>query len=107
MEKDPLTSRDAGQGVFFIWSAHPALCAAVSSRSGARNSIIPRSIHYRPDAGADVESDPTLSIHELRPSLPAREIHLHWPAERTLSPLATRAIEIAVDVPTDVAAPSA
>src|SRR5690242_11679946 len=56
----------------------------VSSRSGARNSIIPKSIHYGPDAGADVESDPTLSIHELRPSLPALEIHLHWPAGRTL-----------------------
>ena len=42
----------------------------------------------------------------MRPSLPAREIHLHWPATRMnpLSPLATRAIEIVVDPAADVAA---
>ncbi|MCZ4099387.1 MULTISPECIES: LysR family transcriptional regulator [Streptomyces] len=48
--------------------------------------------------GADVGSDESLSIHELRPALPPREIFLLWQADRTHSPLAARAIEIAVDV---------
>ena len=47
--------------------------------------------------GAGAWSDGRLHIHELRPS-PAREIFLHWPARRTQSPLASRAIQIAVEV---------
>jgi len=47
--------------------------------------------------GADAWSDDRLHIHELRPS-PSREIFLHWPARRTQSPLAIRAIQIAVEV---------
>jgi DNA-binding transcriptional LysR family regulator len=47
--------------------------------------------------GAGAWSDDRLHIHALRPA-PAREIFLHWPANRTRSPLADRAIEIAVDV---------
>ncbi|HEV8218923.1 MAG TPA: LysR family transcriptional regulator [Streptosporangiaceae bacterium] len=47
--------------------------------------------------GAGAWSDDRLSIHELRPS-PSREIFLHWPARRAQSPLATRAIQIAVEV---------
>lgn len=52
--------------------------------------------------GADAWADHRLLIHELRPS-PAREIVLHWPARRTHSPLATRAIEIATEVAADLA----
>jgi len=47
--------------------------------------------------GAGAWSDNRLRIHEMRPSL-AREIFLHWPAGRTPSPLAARAIEIAMEV---------
>ena len=47
--------------------------------------------------GADAWSDDRLHIHELRPS-PTREVFLHWPARRTQSPLAIRAIQIAVEV---------
>lgn len=47
--------------------------------------------------GADVWSDNRLRVHELRPS-PSREIYVHWPAGRTQSPLAARAIKIAVEV---------
>lgn len=47
--------------------------------------------------GAGAWSDDRLHIHELRPS-PAREIFLHWPARRSQSPLASRAIQIAVEV---------
>ena len=52
--------------------------------------------------GADAWPDDRLSIHELRPS-PVREILLHWPAGRTRSPLAGRAIELAVEVARDLA----
>ncbi|GHH29061.1 LysR family transcriptional regulator [Lentzea cavernae] len=37
-----------------------------------------------------------LSTHELEPALSPREIYLAWQANRTLSPLATRVIELAV-----------
>ena len=46
--------------------------------------------------GSDAWSDDRLSIHQLQPS-PARELYLYWPAGRTQSPLATRAIDIAVE----------
>jgi len=36
-----------------------------------------------------------LSVHALRPALPPREIHLHW--RGTLSPLARRVMELALD----------
>jgi hypothetical protein len=45
-----------------------------------------------------VKSDDRLRIHGLRPLLPPREIYLHWRAGGTRSPLAVRAIEIAVEV---------
>jgi DNA-binding transcriptional LysR family regulator len=52
--------------------------------------------------GADAWSDDRLRIHELRPA-PAREIFLHWPAGRTRSPLAARAIAIATEVAGELA----
>jgi hypothetical protein len=42
--------------------------------------------------------DNTLSIHQLQPPLPPREIFLLWEKGRTHSPLAARAIEIALNV---------
>jgi DNA-binding transcriptional LysR family regulator len=48
--------------------------------------------------GADLPSNERLRVHELRPSVPPREIYLHWRAGRTHSPLARRAIDIAVEV---------
>lgn len=48
--------------------------------------------------GAGVLSDARFGVHELRPSVPPREIYLHWRAGRSRSPLTHRAIEIAVQV---------
>lgn len=63
-------------------------------RAGMGSAVLPRlAVH-----GADVGSDESLCTHELRPGLPPREIFLLWHAGRTHSPLAARAIEIAVDV---------
>ncbi|WP_371664603.1 LysR family transcriptional regulator [Streptomyces sp. NBC_00280] len=63
-------------------------------RAGMGSAILPQlALH-----GADIGSDASLSVHELTPGLPPREIFLLWQAHRTHSPLAARAIEIAVDV---------
>ncbi|PXX70982.1 DNA-binding transcriptional LysR family regulator [Nocardia tenerifensis] len=63
-------------------------------RAGMGSAVLPwLALH-----GAGVESDARLSVHELRPELPAREICLHWRAGRTHSPLAAKVIEIAVEV---------
>lgn len=63
-------------------------------RAGLGSALLP----WLAVRGADVPSDARLSIHELRPSPPPREIHLHWQAGRTQSPLAAHAVDIAVEV---------
>lgn len=68
-------------------------------RAGMGSAVLP----WLAVRGADVESDDRLRVHELRPALPSREIYLHWPAGRTQSPLAARAIEIAVEVAAGIA----
>ncbi|MGL5849624.1 MAG: LysR family transcriptional regulator [Phycicoccus sp.] len=46
---------------------------------------------------AEAWSDRRLHVHELLPT-PTRQIHLHWPARRSHSPLTARAVELAVDI---------
>jgi DNA-binding transcriptional LysR family regulator len=62
-------------------------------RAGMGTALLPRlttlSHHTR--------ADNTLSFHQLQPPLPPREIFLLWEKGRTHSPLAARAIEIAVN----------
>jgi DNA-binding transcriptional LysR family regulator len=59
-------------------------------RSGMGFAILPQLAV----AGAQATGDSRLEIHRLDHDI-SREVWLHWPAHRTLSPLATRAIEIA------------
>jgi DNA-binding transcriptional LysR family regulator len=68
-------------------------------RAGMGSAILPRLAVHSADAG----SDGSLCVHELEPGLPPREIFLLWQANRTHSPLATRAIEIAVEVAARIA----
>ncbi|WP_436844071.1 LysR family transcriptional regulator [Streptomyces canus] len=63
-------------------------------RAGLGSALLP----WLAVRGAGVPSDDRLRIHELRPSLPPREIYLHWQAGRVHSPLAARAVEVAVEV---------
>ncbi|QXJ23421.1 LysR family transcriptional regulator [Actinomadura graeca] len=71
-------------------------------RAGMGSAVLPwLAIH-----GADVPSDARLRVHELRPSPPPREIYLHWRPGRTRSPLAARAIDIAVEVASDLNPPN-
>jgi DNA-binding transcriptional LysR family regulator len=72
-------------------------------RAGMGSAILPRLAID----GADLGSDDALCTHELRPSLPPREIFLLWQADRTHSPLAARAIEIAVEVTGKIASRTA
>lgn len=82
--------------VVFRTGGSEALVSMV--RAGLGSAILPRLAV----AGANAGSDETLRIHELRPPLPPREIYLYWKAGRTHSPLAARAIEIAVDTASEI-----
>ncbi|MFF0018540.1 LysR family transcriptional regulator [Streptomyces sp. NPDC005374] len=72
-------------------------------RAGLGSAVLP----WLAVRGADVPSDARLSVHELRPTLPPREIYLHWRAGRIHSPLAARAVDIAVEVAAELAPPVA
>lgn len=62
-------------------------------RAGLGAALLPRLAVLAPH----VRSDRTLRVHRLTPALPPREVYLLWRAGRTHSPLAERAIRIAVD----------
>lgn len=90
----------AGDGarprIVFRTTGHETILSMV--RAGIGSAVLPwLALH-----GSDAWSDDRLSIHQLRPS-PARTLHLYWPAERTQSPLASRAIDIAVDAANELA----
>ena len=68
-------------------------------RAGMGSALLPQLAVQ----GADIGSDASLSVHRLKPGLPPREIFLLWQAHRTHSPLAARAIEIAVEVAAKIA----
>lgn len=87
-----LTRGGARPRIVFRTAVNDTLLSMV--RAGLGSAVLPwLAIH-----GADVSSDDRLRVHELRPAVPPREIYLHWRAGRTLSPLAARAMEIAVEV---------
>ncbi|MFI6582999.1 LysR family transcriptional regulator [Embleya sp. NPDC050493] len=85
--------------VVFRTAVNDALLSMV--RAGMGSAVLP----WLAITGPGVPTDDRFRVHELRPSLPAREIHLHWRAGRTHSPLAARAIEIAVEVVAELAPP--
>jgi DNA-binding transcriptional LysR family regulator len=91
-----LASAGAQPRIVFRTVGHETILSMV--RAGIGSAVLPwLALH-----GADAWSDDRLSIHHLRPS-PARELYLHWPAHRTQSPLATRAIDVAVEAANDLA----
>lgn len=95
--EEALTRGGASPKVVFRTAGNETLLSMV--RAGMGSALLPwLAIHA---AGAD--SDDRLHIHKLRPALPPREIYLHWRLGRTHSPLAARAIEIAIEVASDLA----
>ncbi len=90
----------AGDGarprIVFRTTGHETIVSMV--RAGIGSAVLPGlALH-----GSDAWSDDRLSVHPLRPS-PVRTWCLHWPAERTRSPLAIRAIDIAVEAANELA----
>ncbi|GAB3815317.1 LysR family transcriptional regulator [Kribbella italica] len=82
--------------IVFRTAGHETILSMV--RAGIGSAVLPwLALH-----GTDAASDDRLTIHPLQPS-PTREMHLHWPAARTRSPLATRAIDIATEAANDLA----
>jgi DNA-binding transcriptional LysR family regulator len=91
-----LTGAGAQPRIVFRTTGHETILSMV--RAGIGSAVLPwLALH-----ASDAWSDDQLSIHKLQPS-PTREMDLHWPAERTQSPLVARAIDIAVDVAGDLA----
>lgn len=86
-----LASSGARPRIVFRTAGHEAILAMV--RAGIGSAVLPWLVLH----GSDAWSDRRLGVHHLRPS-PAREISLRWKAERTLSPLASRAIDLAAEV---------
>lgn len=92
-----LTKYGARPRIVFRTSGHETILSMV--RAGIGSAVLPwLALH-----GSDAASDDRLTLHQLQPS-PTREMYLHWPAERTHSPLATRAIEIAIEAAEELAA---
>jgi DNA-binding transcriptional LysR family regulator len=90
-----LAGAGAQPRIVFRTAGHETIVSMV--RAGIGSAVLPwLALH-----GSDAWSDDRLSIHQLQPS-PAREMYLHWPAGRTQSPLATRAIDIAVEAARDL-----
>ncbi len=90
-------ARDGAQPrVVFRTAGNETILSMV--RAGMGIAILPwLALH-----GSDAWSDHRLGIHPLHPS-PVREMYLLWPAARTLSPLTTRTIEIAIEIASDLA----
>ncbi|WP_152362507.1 LysR family transcriptional regulator [Microlunatus speluncae] len=83
-----LVAAGARPRIVFRTTGHDTIVAMV--RAGIGSAVLPwLALH-----GSDAWSDDRLTIHPLRPA-PASTWYLYWPAGRTRSPLATRAIELA------------
>jgi DNA-binding transcriptional LysR family regulator len=91
-----LASAGAQPRIVFRTAGHETILAMV--RAGIGSAVLP----WLALRGSDALSDDRLTVHPLRPS-PTREIYLHWRAERSSSPLAARAIEIAVEAADELA----
>ena len=89
-----LRARGSRPKIVFRSAGNETLLSMV--RAGLGFTILPRLAVL--GAGAE----PRLQQHPLVPA-PSREIHLHWPRRRTLSPLAHRAIELARDLARELA----
>jgi DNA-binding transcriptional LysR family regulator len=95
--EEELARRSVRPHIVFRTVGNEAVLSMV--RAGMGTALLPRLAILSPDTRADT----TLSIHQVQPSLPPREIFLLWEKGRTHSPLAARTIEIAVNVATTIA----
>ncbi len=91
-----LASNGARPRIVFRTTGHETIVSMV--RAGIGSAVLPwLALH-----GSDAWSDDQLSIHQLLPS-PVSTWSLCWPAGRTQSPLAARAVDVAVEVAKELA----
>jgi DNA-binding transcriptional LysR family regulator len=91
-----LASNGARPRIVFRTAGHDTIVSMV--RAGIGSAVLPWiALH-----GSEAWSDDRLSIHQLRPP-PTTPWYLYWPAGRTQSPLAARAIDIAVEAANELA----
>lgn len=88
-----LSSRGVRPRIVFRSANNETLLSMV--RTGLGCAVLPTL------AVVGVQDDPRLRIHPLDPA-PSREIYLHWPAGRSASALAVRAIELAREIADDL-----
>ncbi|WP_416973699.1 LysR family transcriptional regulator [Streptomyces sp. 4F14] len=86
-----LAAGGARPRIAFRTAGHESIVSMV--RAGIGSAVLP-ALALR---GSDAWSDDRLGIHRLQPS-PVSTWYLYWPAGRTQSPLAARAIEVAREV---------
>jgi DNA-binding transcriptional LysR family regulator len=91
-----LAGNGARPRIVFRTAGHETILSMV--RAGIGSAVLP----WLALRGSDAWSDDRLRIHQLQPS-PASTWYLYWPAGRTQSPLAIRAIDIAVETANELA----
>jgi DNA-binding transcriptional LysR family regulator len=79
--------------IVFRSASNEALLSMV--RHGLGCAVLPRL------AVVGIDGDRGLQVHELHPA-PSRDVYLHWPTGRHLSPLVLRAIELAREIADEV-----
>jgi DNA-binding transcriptional LysR family regulator len=91
-----LAGNGARPRIVFRTAGHETIVSMV--RAGIGSAVLP----WLALQGSDAWSDDQLSIHQLRPS-PTSTWHLYWPVGRTQSPLAARAVDIAIETANELA----
>jgi DNA-binding transcriptional LysR family regulator len=74
----------------WVFRTNDNIAVVALVRAGMGAAVVPR-------LAVDVR-DPTVAVHEMDPPIPPRRVGLSWKADRTLSPVAQRFIEIAREV---------
>ena len=82
--------RDAGAVPTFVFRTMDNGAVTAMVRAGMGWAVMPL-------LALDLD-DPSIDLHPLDPPVPPRQVCAAWRRDRTLSPVATRLVEIAVDV---------
>ena len=79
----------------YVFRTNDNVATAAMVRAGMGVAVMPL-LCIEPD-------DPRISLHPLQPSIPDRSIFIAWRSGRTLSPVAERFIELAIEVSAEFA----
>ncbi len=87
--------RSHGLEPTYVFRTNDNVATAAMVRAGMGVAVMPL-LCVEPD-------DPRISLHPLKPSIPDRSIFIAWRSGRTLSPVAERFIELAIEVSAEFA----